>query len=77
MKVLVEALDTYKKNNIEDKELKRVPSAGEQFEVSKERLEVLLGNNAHNLVFVKIVEPAKPKKEKATLPKKNKIVRKK
>lgn len=77
MKVLVEALDTYKKNNIADEELKRAPETGEQFEVSKERLEVLLGNNPYKMAFVKIVEPAEPKKEKATLPKKNKVVRKK
>ena len=53
---LVEALDTYEKNNISDNELGRVPSVGEQFEVSKERLDVLLGNNKHSLVFVKLVE---------------------
>ena len=39
---LVEALDTYEKKNIIDNGLGRVPKAGEQFEVSKERLDVLL-----------------------------------
>ena len=59
---LVEALDTYKTRNIPDKELQRIPEPGEKFEVSKERLDVLLGNNSYNLVFVKLVE--EPKEEK-------------
>ena len=53
---LVEALDTYEKNNISDNGLGRVPRVGEQFEVYEERLNVLLGNNEHGLVFVKLVE---------------------
>ena len=72
---LVEALDTYKENNIADNVLGRIPMPGEQFEVSKERLEVLLGKNGHNLTFVKIikepeeepiVEKKKPIKKKKT-----------
>ena len=55
MKYLVEALDVYEKKNISDNELGRVPKTGEQFEVSKERLDVLLGDNTHNLVFVKLI----------------------
>ena len=69
MKVKVEALDTYEKFNITDAGLGRVPKAGEQFEVTKERLNVLLGNNASGKVFVKIVEPVKEVK-KAILPRK-------
>lgn len=70
MKVKVEALDTYKNNNRLDKELNRIPEPGEQFEVTKERLNILMGNNKDGLVFVKIIEPTnkvqravKPKKE--------------
>lgn len=69
MKVKVEALDTYEKFNVSDGQLGRVPRAGEQFEVTKERLNVLLGNNAGGRVYVKIVEPAAEIK-KAILPKK-------
>ena len=69
MKVKVEALDTYTNFNIFDAELGRVPKAGEQFEVTKERLNILLGNNESGRVFVKIVEPVKEVK-KAVLPKK-------
>ena len=69
MKVKVEALDTYTNFNITDSELGRVPKAGEQFEVTKERLNILLGNNASGRVFVKVVEPVKEIK-KAVLPKK-------
>lgn len=69
MKVKVEALDTYKKFNITDSELGRIPEEGEQFEVTKERLNVLMGNNSNGRIFVKIVEPVKEVK-KAILPKK-------
>ena len=75
MKVKVEALDTYKKFNILDGELNKVPDEGEQFEVTKERLNILLGNNASGRVFVKIVEPVKEEK-KAILPTKKVTKRK-
>lgn len=75
MKVKVEALDTYEKYNIIDNELNRIPKAGEQFEVTKERLNVLLGNNDSGKVFVQIVEPITEIK-KSILPKKE-IKRKK
>ena len=76
MKVKVEALDTYTKYQVTDNELKRIPKEGEQFEVTKERLNVLMGNNAGGRVYVKIVEPVKEEK-KTILPKKNIIKRKK
>ena len=76
MKVKVEALDTYKKFNVTDSELGRVPESGEQFEVTKERLNILMGNNAGGRVYVKIVEPVKEEK-KAILPKKKETKRKK
>ncbi len=69
MKVKVEALDTYEKFNITDSGLGRVPKTGEQFEVTKERLNVLMGNNEGGRIFVKIVEPVKEVK-KTILPKK-------
>ena len=76
MKVKVEALDTYEKLNITDAVLGRVPKAGEQFEVTKERLNILMGNNAGGRIFVKIVEPVKEVK-KTILPKKKETKRKK
>ncbi len=65
----VEALDTYKKLNAIDSELKRIPEEGEQFEVSKERLEVLLGKNKHNKAFVKLVHQEEKKENKKLKPK--------
>ena len=69
MKYLVEALDTYKENNIKDGELGYIPEAGERFRVSEERLDVLLGNNQYKKPFVKIIEETKKlpkaKEEKA------------
>lgn len=71
----VRALKTYKELGCIDSELKRIPNTGEEFEVSKERLDVLLGNNYYKKAFVELVEEAtlpKPKEEKAILPKKKK-----
>ena len=67
---LVEALDTYKEKNIPDKVLERIPEPGETFEVSKERLDVLLGKNNYNLVFVKLLK--EPEKETEVKPKRTK-----
>ena len=75
MKVKVEALDTYEKFNVTDNGLGRIPKAGEQFIVTKERLNVLLGDNDSGRVYVKIVEPVE-EEEKAVLPK-NETKRKK
>lgn len=66
----VKATDEYVKRNLKDKELDRIPKAGELFEVSKERYEVLINNNPFNAVFVEKVEEVetatiKPKVEKA------------
>lgn len=52
----VKATDEYVKRNLKDKELDRIPVAGEIFEVSKERYEVLTGNNSFNTIFVEKVE---------------------
>ena len=58
-KILVEALDTYEKNNIKDEILGRMPKEGEQFEVTTDRLNVLTGNNSYQLVFVKEIKTEK------------------
>lgn len=70
VKYLVEALDTYEENNIKDGELGYVPEKGERFRISKERLNVLLGENEYKKPFVKLVEEEtkklpKTKEEKA------------
>lgn len=68
---LVEALDTYKVKNIPDKVLERIPEPGEQFEVTEERLKILLGDNPYKLIFVKVVrEPIKEEVKEEPKPKK-------
>lgn len=52
----VRATEQYEKRNIPDKELGRIPKAGEEFKVSKERYEVLTKTNKFNAVFVEKVE---------------------
>jgi hypothetical protein len=52
----VKATNKYQELNVEDKELKRIPKAGEEFEVSGERYEILKGNNKYNAIFVEAVE---------------------
>lgn len=60
----VEALDTYEKNNISDCQLGRIPKAGERFKVNKERLDVLLGGNERDLVFIKVIKEIKKEGDK-------------
>jgi glycosyltransferase involved in cell wall biosynthesis len=57
---MVEALDTYKKGNIVDAELGEIPEPGRIWEVSEERLQVLLGKNKSKLKFVKKIEDITP-----------------
>lgn len=64
MERLVEALDTYEKENIRDSQLCRIPKKGEQFEVTDKRLKVLLGDNDYQLVFAKLVEKESLRKTK-------------
>ena len=66
----VKATDKYEKLNKQDKELNRIPKAGEEWEVSEERYKVLTQTNQYNVVFVEKVEEVevavkKPKTEKA------------
>lgn len=63
----VKALGTYKELQCTDNTLKRIPEVGEVFEVSKERLDILLGNNDFHRAFVELID--EPKEEKAVLPK--------
>ena len=56
MKYKVRALDTYKRMNVKDKQLDKVPEAGEEFIVNADRLEVLSGNNSYEVKFVEVVE---------------------
>ena len=56
MIMLVRATDKYEKLNLKDNELNRIPKAGEEFEVSKERYEVLTKTNNFKAVFVEKVE---------------------
>ena len=63
MKYKVEALSSYEDNNVTDIELGYVPKEGETFIVSKERLDILLGENKDSRVYVKVLEEIKPAKE--------------
>lgn len=63
-KMKVKALNTYEKNRIEDKELKRIIKEGEIFDVNEERYSILTGKNEYGLIFVEKIED-KPKVEKA------------
>ena len=54
--MLVKATDKYKKLNITDKELNKIPQEGEEFEVTKERYKVLTKTNQYKVVFVEKVE---------------------
>ena len=56
MKYLVKATKEYENKNLNDAELGYVPKDGEEFEVTKERLDVLLGDNDYNCKFVEVVK---------------------
>lgn len=61
--MLVRATDKYQKLNLKDNELNRIPKEGEEFEISKERYEVLTKTNKFNVVFVEKVEEVEEVKE--------------
>ena len=53
----VKATSKYKELGLQDKELKRIPNEGEEFEVSEERYEYLIKTNPNKVAFVeKVVE---------------------
>jgi len=60
--IKVKALDTYEKLNIKDHQLNIIPKKGKIFQVTEERLKVLLGDNRHHISFVEIVEDKKEEK---------------
>lgn len=63
--IKVRALDTYQILGVKDEVLKRIPKAGEVFEVSEDRLKTLLEENDYNAIFVEVIEePTKGKKNK-------------
>lgn len=63
----VKATAEYKNRKVIDNELKRIPEAGEIFEVSEARFKILNGKNDYKAIFVEKIETAKkePKVEKA------------
>lgn len=60
MEYKVEALSTYEDFGVTDSGLGYIPKAGETFTVSKERLDILLGENDGERVYVKVIEEIKP-----------------
>ena len=60
--IKVKALDTYEKLNIKDEKLNIIPKKGKIFEVTEERLKVLLGENRHHIAFVETMEDKKENK---------------
>lgn len=51
----VEALSTYQNNKLVDAELGHIPEPGEIWDVSKERFDLLAGENKRGIQFVKLV----------------------
>ena len=66
MMIKVRATDEYKKRNLIDIGLNRSPIAGEEWEVTEERFNVLNANNPYNAVFVEKVENDVQEVETAT-----------
>ena len=52
----VQALSTYKKLNMKDGQLQRIPNSGEQWDVDYDRMKTLTGENANKIKFVKVVK---------------------
>lgn len=57
--MLVKATRKYEELHIKDNELNRIPKEGEEFEVTKERYEILTRTNRFHKVFVEKVEQVK------------------
>ena len=55
----VKATDQYQKLNVQDSQLNRIPKEGEEFEVTKERFNVLNGNNDYKVIFVNAIQEKK------------------
>lgn len=63
---IVEALDTYVRNEMYDAYLKRIVQPGEQWEVDYNRLQTLTGDNELNEIFVKLIGEKTLVKEEMT-----------
>lgn len=59
---LVSAKDVYEYYNTKDSGLGRVPNQGDTWEVSYDRLQVLLGNNKNHRQYVDLIKRIPPKK---------------
>ena len=59
--IKVKATDMYKKLNLYDNELGRIPEEGEEWEVTEERYKALTETNKYNAVFVTKVKKSKKK----------------
>lgn len=57
--MLVRATNKYEKLNLQDNELGRIPKAGDEWEISEERYEVLTKTNKFHEVFVEKAEEVK------------------
>ena len=55
-KYVVEALKTYQNRNFKDAELGIIPSPGSKWTVTKERLDLLLGENENQEAYVKLIK---------------------
>lgn len=55
MQYKVRALSTYKELGVTDNQLGCIPEEGTEFDVTKERLDLLLGNNGYKKKFVELV----------------------
>ena len=61
-KYIVEALKTYQDRNLKDVQLGVVPSPGSRWTVTKDRLDLLLGENENQEAYVKLIEIIKDNK---------------
>ena len=52
----VRATEEYEKRGMRAVEIKRIPKKGEIFETTKEKFEILNGNNKYNAIFVEEVK---------------------
>ena len=71
----VKATGEYMRRRVRDALLNRIPNEGEEFEVTRERFDILNGKNPYKSIFViPVFETAKASKEKAekAVPKANK-----
>ena len=62
-KYIVEALKTYQDRNFKDVQLGIIPSPGSRWIVTKERLDLLLGENENGETYVKLIKQIPNKKE--------------